>query len=156
MAARLNRIIAASAIAAAIAAPSEGIKLTPYYDPGGVLTVCMGSTRNIERRLYSIDECKARLNTEMRQAVEAVERCRPGLPTNVLAAFGDAVFNLGPAIACDTKHSTAARLLAAGDIPGACEQLPRWNKARVFGVMTELPGLTKRRYLERSVCLSPE
>ncbi|HEY8606767.1 MAG TPA: hypothetical protein VIM12_06620 [Noviherbaspirillum sp.] len=47
----------------------------------------------------------------------------PGLPVNVLAAFSDAVYNMGPTIACNTGASTAA-----------CNQLPRWGEARVGGV----------------------
>jgi hypothetical protein len=54
----------------------------------------------------------------------------------------------------DTKHSTAARLLKAGDLAGACQQLPRWAKAQIGGVMLQLPGLVKRREKERQLCLS--
>ncbi len=92
----------------------------------------------------------------MLQAVETVEQCVPGLPVNVLAAFGDAVYNMGPTIACNKGKSAAARLLAAKRIEDACNQLPRWNKAKVAGVFIELPGLTKRRELERKLCLAPE
>jgi sRNA-binding protein len=89
----------------------------------------------------------------MREALQIVERCVPGLPVRVLAAFGDAVYNIGPTVACDVTKSTAARMLKAGQLEQACRQLPRWNKARVFGVLTELLGLTKRRKLEMAVCL---
>ena len=41
----------------------------------------------------------------------------------------------------------------AGDLAGACQQLPRWNKARVAGAMVELPGLTKRRAAEMALCM---
>ena len=49
--------------------------------------------------------------------------------------------------------STAARMLKAGDIAGACQQLPRWDKASVGGVMVSLPGLTKRRAKEMALCM---
>jgi hypothetical protein len=62
------------------------------------------------------------------------ERCAPGLPEPTLAAFGDAVYNLGPTIVCNPAQSTAARLLKQGDIKAACNQLPRWDKARVSNV----------------------
>lgn len=141
------------ALAAAIAVPAEGLRHWAYYDPPGILTVCYGSTTNVEKgRKYSLEECRARLDADMTAAVDAVERCQPGLPVNVAAAFADAVYNMGPTIACDTRTSTAARLLRAGDIPGACAQLSRWNKARVAGVLVELPGLTKRRAAERALC----
>ncbi len=146
---------AATALAIGIAAPMEGLRLTPYYDPPGILTVCRGHTGPdvIPGKKYSLEECDALFNDDMRQAIDTVERCHPGLPAPVLAAFADAVFNLGPRIACDRANSTAARYLASGRLEDACRQLPRWNKARVFGVMQELPGLTKRRALALDVCL---
>ena len=149
---RNKRLTAAAAIATAIAIPAEGLRQYAYFDPPGILTVCYGTTTNvIKGKRYSLDECKALLNRDMTTAVEQVERCHPGLPVNVLAAFGDAVYNIGPTVAC---NSTASRMLSAGDIKGACEQLPRWNKSRVMRVMVALPDLTKRRAAERLLCLS--
>jgi lysozyme len=150
-----KRITAATLIATAIAIPAEGIRQIAYYDPPGILTVCMGHTgAGIDpKKKYSLAECNQFLTQDMHQAISEVERCQPGLPAPVLAAFGDAVFNMGSTIACNQKKSTAARLLAAGRIAEACEQLPRWNKAKVAGMLVELPGLTKRRNLERSICL---
>ena len=151
---KAKRRTAAASLAVAIAIPAEGLRQWAYYDPPGVLTVCYGSTTAVEKgRKYSLDECKARLDDDMRAAIAQVDACAPGLPVPVLAAFGDAVYNIGPKIACDTAHSTAARLLKAGDIEGACRQLPRWDKASVGGVMVSLPGLTKRRAKEMDLCM---
>jgi lysozyme len=149
-----GRIAAAIALATAIAIPAEGLRKYAYYDPPGILTVCYGSTTNVQKgKKYSLDECKALLDADMLKAVETVDKCVPGLPGNVLAAFGDAVYNLGPTIACYPGKSTAAKHLAAGRLTDACNQLPRWNKARVAGVAVELPGLTKRRSAEQALCL---
>jgi lysozyme len=151
---KTKRLSAAAAIATAIAIPAEGLRQFAYYDPPGILTVCYGSTTNVERgKKYSLEECKARLDSEMMEAISYVERCVPNLPANVLAAFADAAYNVGPKIACDTKRSTAARYLAAGDIKGACNQLPRWSYATVAGVSVQLPGLVKRRKAEMNLCL---
>lgn len=151
---RSKRIAAAACIAAALAAPCEGLRQRAYADTGGIMTVCYGDTHNVDRnKVYSIAECKQRLTDEMLRTVEAVDRCQPGLPDNVLAAFSDAAYNIGPAVACDTSHSTAARLLKAREYRLACGELPKWDKARVAGVMVSLPGLTKRRLLERELCL---
>lgn len=153
----MNPRLLATAVAAAtlIAIPFEGLRQVAYYDPPGVLTVCYGSTTNVEKgRTYSLEECRERLQSDMLAAVEAVERCHPGLPEPILAAFSDAVYNLGPGIACNRESSTAARLLWAGEYRAACDQLPRWDKARVAGVMVTLPGLTKRRAAERDLCLT--
>lgn len=142
-------------LATALAIPAEGLRHYAYYDPPGVLTVCYGSTDNvIKGRYYSLDECRIMLDDDMLDAIDQVERCVPGLPERPLAAFADAVYNMGPSIACNLQKSTAARLLKTGQIAAACNQLPRWNKAKVAGVFFELPGLTKRREAERQLCLS--
>ncbi len=141
------------AMAIAIAVPAEGLRQKAYSDPVGILTVCYGHTGDVERRMYSFEECEALLSADMLEAVEQVEKCAPGLPAPVLAAFSDAVFNMGPTIACSKKKSTAARMLAEGDYVGACNQLARWTKARIMGAMVELPGLVKRRARERELCL---
>jgi GH24 family phage-related lysozyme (muramidase) len=151
---RAKRLAAAATIATALAVPMEGLRQWAYYDPPGILTVCYGSTKNVVKgKKYSIEECKLRLNTDMMEAVETVERCVPGLPVHSLAAFADAVYNMGPTITCSTAKSTAARLLAAGKVEEACRQLPKWNKAKVAGVFVALPGLTKRRNAEMELCL---
>lgn len=152
---RRKKVALAAAAAALIAGPMEGIKFTPYYDPPGILTVCRGHTGEdvVKNRVYTLEECDQFMTDDMRKAVTKVDSCVPNAPMGVLVAFSDAVFNMGPTIACDKRNSTAARLLAVGDWVGACNQLPRWDKARVMGVMVTLPGLTKRRALERDVCL---
>ena len=150
---RNKRLAGAAALATAIAIPAEGLRQWAYLDPPGILTVCYGTTRDVvQGRKYSLDECRALLDRDMREAVETVERCAPGLPEHVLAAFADAVYNIGPTIACNLEASTAARMLKAGDVAGACAQLSRWDRARVAGVMVPLPGLTKRRAAERALC----
>lgn len=149
-----SRKISVAAIAAVIAAHAEGIRQVAYRDPVGILTVCYGDTHNvIAGRVYSMAECKKRLDEQMLVAVNAVDKCAPNLPDNVLAAFSDAVYNMGPTIACDKSKSSAARLLAAGNYKLACTELPNWNKAKVAGVSVVLPGLTKRRNEEMQLCL---
>jgi GH24 family phage-related lysozyme (muramidase) len=159
------RLAVAAALAAALAMPAEGLRQVAYYDPPGILTACRGHTgADVKAGVrYSSDQW---LTSDMRAAVAKVDACAPGLPPEALAAFGDAVFNVGPTIACDTRNSTAARYLqqysagAAGNqgsdvsvLVAACDQLPRWDKARIAGVLVRLPGLTKRRAAERELCL---
>lgn len=146
-------IVKAAIIATAIAIPAEGLRLQPYYDQVGILTVCYGHTGAdvVRGKNYSLIECRQRLNDDMMNALAIVDRCHPNLPVKVLAAFGDATFNLGGKVACD---STASKYLSAGNLVAACNELPKWNKARVGGVLTELAGLTARREKERQLCLS--
>jgi lysozyme len=152
---RNQKIGTAIASVVALTASSEGIRQFAYYDPPGILTVCYGHTGSDVKKgvKYSLDECKALLSKDMLTAMEAVDRCHPDLPVQVLAAFGDAVYNMGPTIACNKAQSYAARHLYTGNYAAACNELPKWNKARVAGVLVALPGLTKRRAAEQSLCL---
>jgi GH24 family phage-related lysozyme (muramidase) len=146
----------ALALAAAIAIPAEGLRQVAYHDPVGILTTCYGTTGPdvVVGKVYTLQECRALLDRDMNLALDYVDRCAPGLPLPVLAAFADATYNLGPRIACDTRNSTAARKLKAGDIKGACNELPRWDKVTLGGQFVALPGLTKRRAKEQALCLT--
>ena len=145
-----------AATVALFATPLEGVRQVAYYDPPGIPTVCMGHTGSDVKfgKFYTLPECHALLSADMLKAVYAVDRCVPDAPEPVLKAFSDAVFNLGPVIACDISKSTAARKLKARDWVGACNELPKWSKARIGGVLVDLPGLVKRRKMERDLCLS--
>lgn len=150
MASNKTKLAYAAAIAASLAAGFEGFRQYAYYDPrpgDAILTVCYGSTTDVEKgKKYTKEECVARLNADMAEAVAIVDRCHPNLPFNVLVAFSDAVYNIGPKVAC---KSTASKYLDAGNYTAACNELSKWNKAN--GVV--LPGLTKRREEERRICL---
>ena len=147
---RKQKLIAIASVAAVLAAWHEGLRQYAYNDPrpgDPILTVCYGSTTQVERgKRYSLEECKQRLDADMLEAVTAVERCHPDLPDNVLIAFADAVYNIGPKIAC---KSTASKYLDQGNYEAACNELPKWNKSN--GVV--LKGLTRRREEERKICL---
>lgn len=151
-----KRIAAAIALAAGMATAAEGLRQIAYRDPASIITVCYGHTGTDFKTdvRYSLAQCDEWLSDDMKKAITAVDTCVPGLPGNVLAAFGDAAFNIGPKIACDTERSTAARYLKSGHITAACLELPKWDKARVAGVLIPLPGLTKRRQREMALCLS--
>ena len=147
---RKQKLVAIASVAAVLAAGHEGLRQYAYNDPrpgDPILTVCYGSTTQVERgKKYSLDECKQRLDADMLEAVTAVERCHPNLPDNVLIAFADAVYNIGPKVAC---NSTASKYLDKGNYEAACNELPKWNKSN--GVV--LKGLTRRRLEERDICL---
>jgi len=150
-----NRKALALALATALAIPAEGLRQRAYLDPPGIPSICFGSTLGVKLGDFrTIPECHALLTKEMSDVISAVDTCRPGLPIPVLAAFSDAAYNIGTRVACDDKRSTAARMLRAGDYAGACHQLLRWDKATILGVPVALPGLTKRRALNRDVCMT--
>jgi GH24 family phage-related lysozyme (muramidase) len=151
-----RKIAAGAAALAVFASGFEGIRYVAYNDPPGILTVCAGHTGpDVKPNIrYTKEQCDKFLEEDASDALDTVDRCAPGLPPNTRLAFGDAVFNLGETIVCNEQRSTAARLLAAGDVVAACKELPKWNKARVAGVLVPLPGLTRRRNEEMQLCLS--
>ena len=148
-----NTVIAAS-IAAALAAPCEGLRQYAYRDVTGLPTICMGSTKGVKMGDFrTIPECKAMLSQEMLATVEHVDRCHPGLPIPILAAASDGAYNFGIGIICD-KQYTLARSLYAKQYLKACNDFLLYDKAKVVGVYVALPGLTKRRGMEKDLCLT--
>lgn len=130
---------------------------TPYIDvigKGKPLTVCGGITGKgvVAGRYYTPADCHAlelpRYREAERQAAAAL-RHWPAYSVWVRASFIDMVFNLGPSVLSGT---TIARLANAGDLPGACEQMPRWVKGTVGGQSVTLPGLVERRSTTRELC----
>ena len=147
--------LAILALATAIAIPAEGLRQWAYRDPVGIATICYGTTTDVKPGDYrTLAQCKALLDADMLKAIDTVQRCtKRDLSAPQTAALADAVYNLGPTIVCDTTRSTLARKLQSGDVAGACNELPKWDKARVAGVLVALPGLTARRAKERDLCL---
>ncbi len=147
--------IRAVAIALSLLAPvvgHEGIKLTPYYDPVGIKTVCVGHTgKDIENRKYTIDECKKIATKDLIIAIEQVQKRYPDAPDRVVFAMSDMVFNLG--IGRLTNNTTIDKLLLAKKWDEACYQMPRWVYGNVGGVNMKLNGLVKRREWDKDVCL---
>lgn len=124
----------------------EGTRLTPYYDSVGVKTVCVGSTKNVENRLYTPEECAKLLEEELADHAEGALKCI-NKPTTEgqRAAYTSFAFNVGITAFC---RSTLAKKHNAGDYRGACAELSRW----VFGGTQVLPGLVIRRAEERKMC----
>jgi len=126
----------------------EGLRLHVYPDVGGVATYCYGETQHPQPgHVYTKAECDSILSRRLAEFDTGVRRCIPGpLPVKVEAAFTSTAYNIGLGAFCG---STLARKANVGDLTGACNELPRWNRAagRV------LPGLTVRRGEEQKLCL---
>lgn len=140
------------AAAMALIQPWEGYDPKPYRDIIGVWTVCYGhadtSGIKVDRtRVYTKDECKALLATDIGVAYGHVQKCMPGdTPPSAQAAFTSGALNAGPKIVCG---STLQKKAKAGDFAGACRELLRWNRAA--GKVVK--GLTNRRNAEYKVCM---
>lgn len=136
------------AIAVPFVAGWEGVKTTPYADrlAGGLMTVCAGETR-VEMREYTYEECMDLLEGALEENLVIVrQNVTVPLTPEIEAALISFIHNVG---AGAFKRSTLLKKLNAGDYVGACNELPRWNRAggRV------IQGLINRREAERQLCL---
>ncbi|MGC3984844.1 MAG: glycoside hydrolase family protein [Pseudorhodoferax sp.] len=130
---------------------------TPYVDRlgrGQPLTVCNGITGPdvVAGRYYTREDCH-RLELPRYREAEKQAKARLRYWDNynawVRASFIDMVFNLGPSALDGT---TIQRLANAGDLAGACAQMPRWVYGTVAGQRVRLPGLVDRRDTTRELC----
>lgn len=147
----LKTKVGTGVIAAAIGlvAAWEGRSLVAYVDPVGIPTICEGYTHGVKLGdVATTERCDALTEQEVRKALAVVDRSVPQpLPEGVRAALASFVYNVGPGA---YGGSTLLRKLRAGDLSGACNQLPRW----VYAGGKKLRGLERRREAERRICLS--
>ncbi|QLB44812.1 lysozyme [Mannheimia pernigra] len=132
----------------------EGCRRDPYKCPADVLTVGIGSTeasgQKIDKnRQYTDAEIADRWAIDLNMAESCVNRYGNGklIPQGAFDAAVSLTFNVG----CNTvRKSTLFRKLNAGDIRGACNELPRW----VYAGGKKLRGLEIRREKEKALCLT--
>lgn len=132
----------------AMIAGFEGLRLTAYRCPAGVLTIGYGHTGPDVKPGLVITQQQAEnlLAADLARFERGVSEMCAGLSLtqgqfDALVSFA---YNLGLGA---LAGSTLMRLLRAGDVQGAARQFDRWNKAG--GKV--LPGLVKRRAAERDL-----
>ena len=130
----------------------EGLRTEAYQDVVNVWTVCYGETKGVRPGdSYTPEQCADMLEPRLVQDYYLpVATCAPELieaPVEVQAAVTSWAYNVGVGAACS---STLAKHIRAKDWRGACDQLPRWNRAG--GKVWQ--GLVNRRADERGLCLS--
>lgn len=133
-----------------------------YVDPVGVPTKCHGDTSNvIVGHRYTAAECRESLDRQLIAHAEPVMQCTPQLQVctiagsqcyTQIAAFVDFAYNVGVSAYCG---SSVARAVRAQEWAIACERInekpsgaPQW----VYAGGRVLPGLVKRRTVERDLC----
>nr|WP_269497860.1 lysozyme [Castellaniella sp. S9] len=119
-----------------------------YIDPVGIPTICEGFTHGVKMGdVATPAQCDALTRQEVARALAVVDASAPGLPDGPRVALASFVYNVGPGA---YNGSTLLRKLRAGDVIGACKELPRW----VYAGGRKLAGLVKRRNAEMQICLS--
>lgn len=160
MATRLRKTTVAGSAAALTLAGSlavahvgvwEGLRLKAYQDVIGVWTACYGETKGIRPGMkFTAEQCEVMFIgslTEHEQRMRACLKSPDTIPDETYVAFLSLAYNVGTGAFCG---STLARKANAGDLRGACMELPKWVRAggRV------IKGLVNRRAADLTLCLS--
>ena len=138
------------AIAIPLIAGFEGFSGKVYRDSVGVKTICYGQTAVDGAdfsKVYTKAECEQMLGTDLAKYDKMVHSCvHVALPPHREAALVSFTYNLGEGALC---HGAVARDLNAGNVVGGCNAILAYDHAggRV------LAGLTKRRQVEKTLCL---
>lgn len=133
----------------------EGCRLTPYRCPAGKLTVGVGHVilpgePYREGQAITQSEADLLLHHDLQPICRTIVRgfggkVRTQSQMNALASFA---FNLGTGWLM--RGSVWEAVHEGGDVPAA---MAKFCKARVRGVLTELPGLVARRKAEGALWL---
>lgn len=126
----------------------EGLKFEPYFDGGGVLSVCYGHTgKDIKpNTIYSQAECEQWLNSDLQTVKKQVDPLiQVKINTLTQAAIYSFVYNVGIG---NFQRSTLLKKLNAGDQNGACEAMKQW----VYAGKEKWQGLITRREIESAIC----
>lgn len=126
---------------------SEGLRLSPYLCPAGLLTIGYGHVIRNGEVIRDLDEEAAELllQEDVRWAEKAVGTyVKVPLTENQFSALVSFIFNIG----CGAfQKSTLLKLLNKSDYDGASKEFAKWNK----GGGKVLPGLIVRRSAEREL-----
>lgn len=146
---RLVGVVLASAIG--VVAAHEGLRTKAYIPiPGDVPTICFGETRGVKLGdVKTVEECRAMLGPRLVEFEQGMRACLTNpdaIPDGAYVAFLSVSYNIGTKGFCG---SSMARRANAGDLRGACDALLLWDKANG----KRIPGLTRRRHEERTMCL---
>lgn len=134
----------------------EGLRLTAYKCPAGVLTIGYGHTSAAGAPAVSkgmkitAEEASDILRRDLASYESAVEKALARSPNaNQFSAMVSLCYNIGPGA---FAKSSIVKRFNAGDIAGAADAILMWNKAN--GKV--LQGLVNRREDERRLFLTAE
>lgn len=139
----------------------EGLSLIPYLCPAQYWTIGYGSSTladgtPVRKDSPPISQEEACVLLE--RHLLALQRDLRSFVTAPLTEAQEAAllswqYNIGTGAA---RGSSLVRLLNEGRYAAAALQFVRWNKATLNGKLTILPGLVRRREIERDVFLGLE
>lgn len=133
--------------------PAEGLVLSPYSDPVGIRTFCVGHLATKKDKVkdsYTVEECMEIYAQDWKKHEQETVKMVGGKDKFASewqqAAATDMTFNNGPSL---IEKSTMISLIKQGKHVEACDQLIRW----VFAKGKKLKGLVIRREKTLPYCL---
>jgi lysozyme len=127
----------------------EGLRLRKYLCPADVWTIGYGHTGHISKSPITESEADKLLDDDLAIVEIQMARCvRLELNINQKGALLSLIFNIGIG---NFRASTLRMKLNRGDLAGAAAEFPKWRR----GGGKILPGLVKRRELERQLFVLP-
>ena len=138
-----------------LVADSESCRLKSYRCPAGVWTDGWGATAGVgPGMVWTQEYADKRLCDDLTATTKAVRRMiTEEADSNQLAGLVSFAYNIGDEA---LAKSTVLKRHNAGDFIGAAKAMGLYNKARVDGKLTVLPGLVTRRAAESALYLKPE
>jgi lysozyme len=134
----------------------EGFRASPYRCPAGIPTIGYGSTRYADGRAVKLSDppinmaqADAIMRETLREYEAAVNRyVSVPINQNQFDALVDFAYNAG---AQNLRNSTLLKRLNQGLYEQAAQEFDKW----VMGAGKRLPGLVRRRALEKELFLKP-
>ena len=127
----------------------EGLRLKPYFDIAGHKTIGYGILLTPTHPLYTASQitmaqAEQLLSEHIAKNIDPVisRYVKVPLAQNQYDALASWLYNFSET---HLSKSTLLKKLNVRDYQGAADEFLRWNKARVGGVLQEVPGLTRRR-----------
>lgn len=147
---RVKTVSAVAALAIAVVGTWEGLRLYSYQDVIGVWTACYGETKGIRPGMrFTKEQCDSMFIESLAEHEAGMRRCLKdpdSIPEKSYVAFLSLTYNIGTGGFC---NSSLPRLINSGNIRGACNALPLFNRAGGRVVQ----GLVNRRAYEQRLCL---
>ncbi|MEG8946606.1 lysozyme [Rosettibacter firmus] len=128
----------------------EGLRLTAYRCPSGILTIGYGHTKTVKPGMTINKEmAELLLKQDLKDFEKAInELVKVPLTQNQFDALISFVFNIGTD---KFKKSTLLKKLNEGNYKEAANEFLKWTKAISPVGLKELPGLVKRRNEEKKL-----
>lgn len=134
----------------------EGFKNYAYIDTDGTPVIGYGLSRIAGKPVQigdriDVERAEVALHSHLEEIQHKLtEILEVDLSDRQLSALASISFNVGVDSIAD---STLIRKINSGDHTGAANEFLRWDKADFGGRLVQMPGLTRRRAVERELFL---